>query len=114
MTEQETPYGGGGCVSCGQGTDTGILVVGEAEVHASFLLALGLAWDEGVGAVSIATGRQPGIAPAGIFKMWHRVCRACVRRSGTPLPGGTPLPDPGVFYQGATVPVIRQRKPTTD
>ena len=77
MTEQENLYGGGECVSCGQGTDTGIVVVGEGELHASFLLALGLTWDEAGGTVSIATGRQPGIAPAGSFEAFHRVCRAC-------------------------------------
>jgi hypothetical protein len=107
MTGQENPFGGGECVSCGRGTDTGFVVVGEAEFHASFLVALGLANDEAGGTVSIATGRQPGIVPAGIFEAFHRVCRACVRRNETRLPDQ--LPDPGVFYQGATVPVVRQR-----
>ena len=92
----------GSCVSCGQGTDTGLIVVGEAEWHAAFLVILGIPEDQAGITVSEGMGYPIDKVPAGTFTATHRVCRECARRSNVPLP------DPAVLHDGALVPAVQQ------
>jgi hypothetical protein len=82
----------GTCTVCLRGTDTGIAFFGEAEWVAAGMKVLGIPLEQAAVMISDVTGCGRGKVPAGRFQIVVRVCRDCVRASGTLLRVGL-IPD---------------------
>ncbi|WP_158883974.1 hypothetical protein [Amycolatopsis anabasis] len=103
MTEQEPPRPAGfpapglrgdyrgACTVCGRGTDTALVLLGEAEFVLAGLVALGLPANEALATLAVGTGHEPTLesgggmavtAPAGVFPLAVRVCGGCASKAG--------------------------------
>jgi hypothetical protein len=87
----------GSCVVCAAPTDTALIFRGVPEWCCAGLMALGVPEDEAIATFHVA---DPQPEPDGSFKMACRVCRDCVRNSGTSLP------EPAIIRPGSPIPVI--------
>jgi hypothetical protein len=82
----------GSCVVCLKGTDTAVILVGEAEPVAAAYVHLGIPKCEAARIVSTATGCSPGMVPAGEIKVRTRLCRQCAGPFPVGLDAGDTLP----------------------
>jgi hypothetical protein len=104
--DSSSRYQTGSCIVCGEGTDTGLAVRGEADWHATVLIKLGVPADQALDTVDYGSpGRLPGRLPGERYVELYRVCARCVRSSGAGFRA------PVLAVPGADVPVIAQQKP---
>jgi hypothetical protein len=91
-------YQTGSCVVCGQGTDTAVGSVGEAEWHIAFLMMLGIPDDQATKIIA-----PSGSVSDGVYKSLVRVCADCFAKS--PF---HPKVKPALYVEGGELPLIAQ------
>jgi hypothetical protein len=125
-------WGPGSCIGCGQGTDTAVVLRGEADWHLEFLGVMGLSQDEAVAMLASGHPRwreeaRHGLVPGEVLKHGYRVCQHCAAKAhmtvapaNGPVPSysllleemaeeGEPEPDGEVPLTGGGQPVSRSR-----
>lgn len=85
MTSPSGPLTGS-CVSCLQGTDTGLTVIGEPEFIVYALELLGVPPEQGRALFCAWCGTEPDLVPDCVMTVVLRVCAACASRSQVELP----------------------------
>jgi hypothetical protein len=104
----------GSCVACLTGTDTGLVIAGEAEMHVAAMACWGLSPDRAVEILRYQCGPPPPPPREvrdGELKVNYRVCTVCAARANRVPelvgPGDTPisreLPYYGVGADGKLV-----------
>jgi hypothetical protein len=85
------------CIACLGGTDTGLVLTGDAEWVAAGLTKLGVENDVRVVThmISEMMECEPGMVPAGEFTMAVRLCRKCAELAGGGVRVGLLIGDPG-------------------
>lgn len=79
----------GSCIVCFQGTDTGLMLRGDAEWIIAGLMHLGMRdFDEAAAVVAHGHGCDPGMVPDGVLSPAIQVCESCVKKSGSDIKVG--------------------------
>ena len=86
------------CVVCMGGTDTGMLLEGEAEWLAGAVSQLGIPIEQATTMVTASfadLGRDPTVPPPGRHEMLVRICARCAAAVGVPTAPGLIATDQG-------------------
>ncbi|GAA1961698.1 hypothetical protein [Amycolatopsis minnesotensis] len=71
----------GSCVACMKGTNTGLVLVGDAAFVSAGLIALGIPQHQVQFVLAAATGHPDGELSAGEMPAVVRACASCARRA---------------------------------